>query len=1011
MRKILTQLSSDFEVMQANGDSIVVSTSIDGSMRSLKDILDDTRAAFNGMSQAEKEALQNDLTGTANSLGIALSKENGELKTQAELYEEVTQAAQTMTDAGRVAEAEALAGKTAMAGLLAVIGSSDEDYNKLADAVYNADGSAAKMAAIMMDNLQGDFILFQSAAEGVKIAFMEKLSPHLRSFVKWITGKMPDVSKVMEKVADKIGDAISNIQKKIQKFTSSNAWENADFFGKISIAWDEIIAQPFSNWWNSTGNAWFAKKAGEIGNGIGEGLTAGLLALLGFSPQEAVGDGISIGASFAEGFAKGFDGGKIADAILNAIKNVFKDASKLLPGGEEASSTSWLSAALLAYGGMKIGGGVVGVGKGIASAGSLITGAPAATITGASLLGSAGAGTGILGLGANTAITLGAGNLAGGASLSAGALSAIGLGSIAGGALGAAGLFSAFKDFKQGDTGRGVAKTGMVAGGAAAGAAIGSAFGGIGAIPGALIGAGIGGIGSLLTNKVWKTDSEEEAEEFEKRITAEKEKQEKLYQNMQNMEQVRLALKYTNDSMYATKQLYQKYNDMKWELENCNLSEEERLQKEYEMQSALQELTNMYPNLISMHDTENGKLKSKINLIEEMNNQEKERLRMILLASVAENKKHRSEDIENFENSKEKVEDLTLKVNEIEDGDAALKLGHLSEQYKAFEEQRQKAFKTAGNRTDSKEYKEAEANREFIKSQIDEYMNSFGVDAEDYKVTDFSTIISALDNAKGNLATQVVEEYKNYDLLKGSLQEAYEGELKLIELELGQSIDQAAQSFDKMDEKQKEAFLLTLQKVKELNTEFGMIPDKKYIDIIPRFTGAMGLPPEFFNTVFNLTAHAKGGIITQPHIGLVGEAGAEAIIPLSGTNKYRGIELWKEAGRQLGMLNDEGIYAHAQGGIFGDISKSRKVNSPIYQQAVSNEESDQKQTSSHISAPIDIGGINLGGINFTFNGTGNSDKESIMQTIREQMPEIANEVAEEIAKVLRKKFANMKAVV
>lgn len=132
MRKILTQLSSDFEIAQANGSKFVVQTvNADGSMRNFKDILDDTRDAFKGMSQAERKALQNDLTGTANNLGIALSKENGELKTQAELYDEVMQAAQTMTDAGRVAEAEALAGKTAMAGLLAVVGASDENYNKL----------------------------------------------------------------------------------------------------------------------------------------------------------------------------------------------------------------------------------------------------------------------------------------------------------------------------------------------------------------------------------------------------------------------------------------------------------------------------------------------------------------------------------------------------------------------------------------------------------------------------------------------------------------------------------------------------------------------------------------------------------------------------------------------------------------------------------------------------------------------------------------------------------------
>ncbi len=45
---------------------------------------------------------------------------------------------------------------------------------------------------------------------------------------------------------------------------------------------------------------------------------------------------------------------------------------------------------------------------------------------------------------------------------------------------------------------------------------------------------------------------------------------------------------------------------------------------------------------------------------------------------------------------------------------------------------------------------------------------------------------------------------------------------------------------------------------------------------------------------------AKGGIITQPEIALIGEAGREAVIPLE--NKTRGIPLWKAAGEEMGLL-------------------------------------------------------------------------------------------------------------
>ena len=46
-------------------------------------------------------------------------------------------------------------------------------------------------------------------------------------------------------------------------------------------------------------------------------------------------------------------------------------------------------------------------------------------------------------------------------------------------------------------------------------------------------------------------------------------------------------------------------------------------------------------------------------------------------------------------------------------------------------------------------------------------------------------------------------------------------------------------------------------------------------------------------------AHADGGIFNTPHIGLVAEAGREAVIPLE--DQSRGIPLWIAAGQEMGM--------------------------------------------------------------------------------------------------------------
>lgn len=220
LRRILSKLTKDFTVVQQDGaDFIVTTTNADGSMRSLKEIIDDVRVAFNGMSEAEKKAAQNNLTQAAKDLEISLTDKNGKLKSQAELYAEVTTAADGLTEAGKVQEAESIAAKTAMAGLLAIVNTSDEDYNNLADAIYNCNGAAEEMANKMIDNLKGDLTIAQSAAEGLQIALGDALTPELRNMVQEIT---PIISSMAE-WAEKNPETVVSITKLVAKLLALKA--------------------------------------------------------------------------------------------------------------------------------------------------------------------------------------------------------------------------------------------------------------------------------------------------------------------------------------------------------------------------------------------------------------------------------------------------------------------------------------------------------------------------------------------------------------------------------------------------------------------------------------------------------------------------------------------------------------------------------------------------------------------------------------------------------------------
>lgn len=61
--------------------------------------------------------------------------------------------------------------------------------------------------------------------------------------------------------------------------------------------------------------------------------------------------------------------------------------------------------------------------------------------------------------------------------------------------------------------------------------------------------------------------------------------------------------------------------------------------------------------------------------------------------------------------------------------------------------------------------------------------------------------------------------------------------------------------------------------------------------------------------------HARGGILTKPHLGLVAEAGPEAIIPLSPRMRYRALQLYHETGRYLG------VKPYESGGIAGNVQE------------------------------------------------------------------------------------------
>lgn len=156
--------------------------------------------AQNSLEEAQEALtdLQNGETVSIIDKNLLLTDEEGNLKSLRETIDTLKEAFSGLSEVRQAEAASALFGKNSMAGMLSIVNARAEDYNKLAEAIDNADGAAQGMASTMLDNLQGDKTLLDSAVDGMKIAISKELNPALRDIVQYATSQIPKVQAVVE---------------------------------------------------------------------------------------------------------------------------------------------------------------------------------------------------------------------------------------------------------------------------------------------------------------------------------------------------------------------------------------------------------------------------------------------------------------------------------------------------------------------------------------------------------------------------------------------------------------------------------------------------------------------------------------------------------------------------------------------------------------------------------------------------------------------------------------------
>lgn len=167
---------------------------------------------------------------------LEIENADGSMRELDEVMGDLRQAFSLMTDAEKTANAENIAGKTGMAGLLAIVNAGEDDYNKLTEAIENSAGASERMAEIRLDNLVGDLTLLKSAAEGAGIEIYRGFSANLRGLTKGVTAWITSFTGELE-------TNIPTIQRQIKVFGRNvqEGFEPVIDFGKWCLNHPGVI--------------------------------------------------------------------------------------------------------------------------------------------------------------------------------------------------------------------------------------------------------------------------------------------------------------------------------------------------------------------------------------------------------------------------------------------------------------------------------------------------------------------------------------------------------------------------------------------------------------------------------------------------------------------------------------------------------------------------------------------------------------------------------------------------
>ena len=221
LRTLLTNMSNPTDKMSAAMKELGISLDDgNGHMKSLQEVMQDLRTGFSDLKMTEEE--YNETFGKLNAEYEAgnMSQEDYEKST-----EELTNSLFGAEGAQKAQTAAMLAGKTGMAGLLAIVNASDEDFANLSKSISGAseqtalladgsivplsealasgqeviqtfNGAAEQMSGVMMDNASGGVAVLKSNLQTLAISLGDLLMPTVMDIITGLQGFVKELNSL-----------------------------------------------------------------------------------------------------------------------------------------------------------------------------------------------------------------------------------------------------------------------------------------------------------------------------------------------------------------------------------------------------------------------------------------------------------------------------------------------------------------------------------------------------------------------------------------------------------------------------------------------------------------------------------------------------------------------------------------------------------------------------------------------------------------------------------------------